>query len=122
MRRRYTGCALGTGVQAGARPIFLFLLARERQAVEVVAVDDDMTSRAGHLALARPLKRHQMRLCDVEQDRTRLGFGFGSLFAVGVDEGDAPQVTPFQRAASLKALRPSRNSRRSDERRVGKEG
>src|SRR3546814_13573122 len=69
-----------------------------------------MAGRAGHLALARSFERHHVRLRDVEQDRTRLGFNLRALFAVGVVAGDAHPFTPCHRAAPLMAMRPSRST------------
>src|SRR3546814_2664556 len=103
--------AAGAAGAGGEVEHILLHFARLGQAAEILLGDDDVAGRAGHLAFARPFERHQMRLRDVEQDIAGVRLGLGSVLAIGVDEGDAHQLPPCTRAASLIALNPSRKSR-----------
>src|SRR3546814_18649919 len=69
-----------------------------------------MAGRTGHLAFAGAFERHQMRLRDVEQDVAGVCLRLGASLAVGVNEGDAHQLTPCSLVAFLIAVSPSRNS------------
>ena len=63
-----------------------FLLARWRELREILSLDDDVTGRAGHHALARAFERLARSPGDVEQPLSRFGFHFLVQGPVGPEE------------------------------------
>ena len=69
-----------------------FMLACSRQFGEIIRFDDDMTGRAGHLALARPFQRLTAPLSHIKQDGSIRRLNLLPAFAIGAYEGDANQA------------------------------
>jgi len=83
----------------------LLLLAGGGQFLEILGVNDDVASRAGHHPLAGPLQRFARSPGDVEQALPGFRFHFLVESSVGLEEAHQGHASSFSCAFACAAIR-----------------